>query len=101
MKFDSGSFIEIFNMLQFLLILDTLPWRPGFNPVPVHVGFVVDGMAVGQVPPPSTPIFMLAVSLHLQHSMLINLQWNLCSQTPLITNKFSEKKNVSGDERCL
>jgi hypothetical protein len=26
-----------------------LPWRPGFDPKPVHVGFVVDKVTVGQV----------------------------------------------------
>ena len=54
------------------LITSLSPWRPGFNPLPVRVEFVVDRMAVGQVPPPSTPICMLAVLFHLQHSILIH-----------------------------
>ena len=32
----------------------------------------MDRIAEGQVPPPSTAICMLAVSLHLQHSILIH-----------------------------
>jgi hypothetical protein len=31
---------------------------------------------------------------------VVDVQWNLGSQTPLITNKFSEKK-ISIDEQCL
>ena len=54
------------------LITSLSPWRPGFNPLPVHVEFVVDRMEVGQVPAPSTPICMLAVSLRLRHSILIH-----------------------------
>ena len=54
------------------LITSLSPWKPGFSLLPVHVEFVVDRMTVGQVPPPSIPICMLAVSLHLQHSILIH-----------------------------
>jgi hypothetical protein len=32
-----------------LLVADLFPWRPGFTPGSVHVGFVVDSMALGQV----------------------------------------------------
>jgi hypothetical protein len=32
-------------------------WRPGFHPGSVHVGFVVDKVALGQVFPPSTSVF--------------------------------------------
>jgi hypothetical protein len=33
------------------------PWRPGFDPGSVHVGFVVDKVALGQVFPPSSSVF--------------------------------------------
>jgi hypothetical protein len=33
-------------------------WRPRFNPGSVHVGFVVDKVALGQVFPPSTSVFL-------------------------------------------
>jgi hypothetical protein len=33
------------------------PRRPGFDPGSVHVGFVVDKMALGQVFPPSSSVF--------------------------------------------
>jgi hypothetical protein len=33
------------------------PRRPGFDPGPVHVGFVVDKVALGQVFSPSTSVF--------------------------------------------
>jgi hypothetical protein len=31
------------------LVVDNSPQRPGFAPGPVHVGFVVDKVALGQV----------------------------------------------------
>jgi hypothetical protein len=36
------------------LVAGLSPRRPGFDPRPVHVGFVVDKVALGQVFPPST-----------------------------------------------
>jgi hypothetical protein len=39
------------------LVAGISPRRPGFNPGSVHVGFVVDKVALGQVFPPSTSVF--------------------------------------------
>jgi hypothetical protein len=39
------------------LVAGLSPRRPRFEPGPVHVGFVVNNMALGQVFPPSTSIF--------------------------------------------
>jgi hypothetical protein len=36
---------------------DLPPRRPGFDPGSVHVGFLVDKVALGQVFPPSTSVF--------------------------------------------
>ena len=38
--------------------------RPVFDPGSVHVGFVVDELALGQVFPPSTSVFPLSISFH-------------------------------------
>jgi hypothetical protein len=41
------------------LVAGLSPGRPGFDPGLVHVGFLVDEVALGQVPPPprSTSVF--------------------------------------------
>jgi hypothetical protein len=58
------------NILEIIMIraMMAVPWlrrlvtgipprRPGFDPGSVHVGFVVDKLALGQVFPPSTSVF--------------------------------------------
>jgi hypothetical protein len=40
------------------------PRRPGFDPGSVHVGFVVDKVALGQVFPPEYFGFSLSISLY-------------------------------------
>jgi hypothetical protein len=39
------------------LVAGLSPWRPGFDPGSLHVGFVVEKVALGQVFPPSTSVF--------------------------------------------
>jgi hypothetical protein len=39
------------------LVASLSPWRPGFDIRSVHVEFVVDKVALGQVFPPSTSVF--------------------------------------------
>jgi hypothetical protein len=39
------------------LVAGLPPRRPGFDPGSVHVGIVVDKVALGQVFPPSTSVF--------------------------------------------
>jgi hypothetical protein len=39
------------------LVAGLSPWRPRFAPGSVHVGFVVDKMAFGQVFSPSSSVF--------------------------------------------
>jgi hypothetical protein len=59
----SGEAIRI--LLSLLLAVPWLrrlaaglpPRRPGFDPGPVRVGFVVDKVVLGQVLPPSTSVF--------------------------------------------
>jgi hypothetical protein len=38
--------------------------RTGFDPGSVHVGFVVEKVALGQVFPPSTSVFLLSLSFY-------------------------------------
>jgi hypothetical protein len=46
------------------LVAGLSPRRPGFDPGPVHVGFVVDKVALGQVFPPKYFGFSLSISFH-------------------------------------
>jgi hypothetical protein len=48
---NSKDFREIYEVKQ------KLPRRPGFDPGSVHVGFVVDKVALGQVFSPSSSVF--------------------------------------------
>jgi hypothetical protein len=47
-----------------LLVAGLSPRRPGFDPGSVHVGFVVDKVALGQVFPPEYFGFPLSISFH-------------------------------------
>jgi hypothetical protein len=46
------------------LVAGLSPRRPGFDPESVHVGFVVDKVALGQVFPPSTSVFPPSISFY-------------------------------------
>jgi hypothetical protein len=65
------------------LVNSFLVWRPGFNPRPVHVGFVVDKVAMRQVFSPLLPIFPCHYySTNAPQSFLIPLSpmlYNLCT----------------------
>jgi hypothetical protein len=43
------------------LVAGLSPWRPRFAPGSVHVGFVVDKMAFGQVFSPSSSVFPINI----------------------------------------
>jgi hypothetical protein len=47
------------------LVAGLSPWRPGFMPQSVHVGFVVDEVTLGQVSLPKFFGFPLSISLEL------------------------------------
>ena len=67
---EPASFPEDFHSWEQLAISNTVAlrwlrgmvtsrslWSPNFDPRPVHVGFVVEKVALGQVFPPSTSVF--------------------------------------------
>jgi hypothetical protein len=72
-----GSTIRLFPRLR-RLVAGLSPRRPGFNPGSVHVGFVVDKVALGQVPPPPrvlrfSPINFIPPVLHYKEKRKIKL----------------------------
>jgi hypothetical protein len=50
---------------------EKLPWRPELNPVHVHVGYLTDRIAVGQISVCPLPVLVLSCLIHVSYQMLI------------------------------
>jgi hypothetical protein len=67
--------------------------EPGcFNKWLPHLCSISDGVHI--ISRWTQLVCMIITRYHL-HAEYLQLQWNLCSRTPLITNKFTEKKKTS------